>query len=60
YFYVGIATLRSLYAARARAKQLPEPKPKLPRTITLPAEPLPGGLKISPESSAETAGLPAR
>jgi hypothetical protein len=58
YFYVGIATLRSLYAARAQAVQLP--KPKLPRTVTLPVKPLSGTLKASCESSPEAARLPAR
>jgi len=58
YFYVGIATLRSLYAARAQAVQFP--KPKLPRTVTLPVKPLSGTLNVSPESSREAAGLPAR
>ena len=59
YFYVGIATLRSLYPAPAPAVELPKPKP-LPRTVSLPTGPLPEDLKISPESSTKTAGLPAR
>ena len=59
YFYVGIATLRSLYCTRAPAAQLPKPNP-LTRTVNLPTSPLPGALKISPESSLKTPRQTAR
>lgn len=49
YFYVSIATLRSLYAGRAAAKQTTLPR-KHPRTVILPTKPLSAPpVKASPE-----------
>ena len=57
YFYVGIATLRSLYAAPVA--QLPTPKP-IPHTVNLPTGPLPIAMNISPDSSPQTPSQPAQ